>query len=93
MGVTNGNRQGIRSVDLRFAGQLEHVHDHHLHLLFIGSASSHHSLLDLSGRVLGDLQAFFGAGNDSGPTGLPELSAESAFFAMNTFSMPMVTGP
>lgn len=47
MGVAQGNRQRIRGIDLRLAGQLEQVHDHHHHLFFIGTTRACHGLLDL----------------------------------------------
>ncbi len=77
--MANGNGQGVGGIDLRFAGQLQHVRDHHLHLLFVGCAGTDHSLLDLGGRVFGNFQAFFSAGHDGRAAGLPAASdAESA---------------
>ena len=58
--MAQSNRQRIRSIDLWFGGELEQVHDHHHHLLFIRSARPRYSLLDLCCRIFGNLQAFFG---------------------------------
>ncbi|MNE86406.1 hypothetical protein D3C80_1835030 [compost metagenome] len=69
--MANGDGQGIRGVDLRLAGEFEHVHDHHLHLLFIRPAGPSHRLLDLGGAVFGNFQAFFCPGNNGRATCLP----------------------
>jgi len=81
MGMTNGNGQSVGGVDLRFGGELEHVHDHHLHLLFIGRTGANDRLLDLSRSVFGDLHALFGTRNDGGATGLAQLQGRVGVFS------------
>src|SRR5450830_2190426 len=61
--MAQGNRQGIRGVDLRLGGELEQVHDHHHHLFLVGAPGTGHGLLDLGRGVFGDLEGYLGAGD------------------------------
>ena len=93
MRMAQGDGQGVRGINLRLLQQLEQMHDHHLHLLLVRAASAGDGLLDLRGGVLGDLQSRLGPATMAAPRACPSLSAESALRAMNTCSIPMVTGP
>ena len=66
MGMTQGDSQGIRCVDLRLLHKFQQMHDHHLHLLLVGPAGPSNRLLDLSGRVFSNLQPLLYGGHDRG---------------------------
>ena len=73
MGMTQGDGQGVGGIDLRFLGQLQQMHDHHLHLLLVCTAGPHDCLLDLRGGVLRHAQPLLHCRDDGRPPRLPQL--------------------
>ncbi len=73
MGMTQGDGQGVGSIYLRFLGQLQQMHDHHLHLLLVCTAGPHDCLLDLRGGVLRHAQPLLHCRDDGRPPRLPQL--------------------
>lgn len=67
------NCQGVGGIDLWLLGQFEQVHDHHLHLFLVRPARTGNRLLDLSRRVLGNLQPLLGGGDNGRATRLAKL--------------------
>jgi hypothetical protein len=73
MGMTQGDRQGIRGIGLRNLSQAQQYLDHVLHLLFRGVTFAYRGLFDLVGSVFKDPEVLQGTCRDDCATRLSEL--------------------